>query len=200
MVSRMTSVKRFFRSTVAGALLAVATHAANAAPINFVISSATATPYGVSVGSTVSVTSLVPNNMSFTLDNVAGPSSTTFDFLHVDVTGIGAVAGYIDAALNFSSPVTNTAGGVLGGFAVILGIGSTGMLTVLNDPGPIAFDGGWFDVDFIGFSTSCVLCNHIAGNVQAKVTLTSVPEPGTVSLLGAGLLALALAGRRRKRA
>jgi hypothetical protein len=186
------------------ALLAAAS-SAHAVPITFTVDGVSATTSGVTIGSTVTVTPSaeltpapgMPLDYTFELDDTAGPVSKTFDFLDVTVTGIGAVAGYIDAALNFSSPVSQGASGVLGGFAVVLGIGSAGVLSVLNDPGPIAFDGGMFDVDFIGFSTACLNCTTLSGTVKAKVSVTSVPEPGTVSLLGAGLLALALSQRRR---
>lgn len=190
-------VKRF-SGLVASALLAAAS-SAHAVPITFTIDGASATTSGVAIGSTVAVTPAPGlSGLTFVLDNEVGPASKTFDVLDVTVSGIGAVAGYIDAVLNFSSPVSQDASGVLGGFAVVLGIGSLGVLQVLSDPGPIAFDGGVFDVDFIGFQTACLNCTTLSGTVKANVSVTSVPEPGTVSLLGAGLVALALSRRRRK--
>jgi hypothetical protein len=192
-------IKQSLGRAVVGMALVVGAHAAFATPITFTVSGATATTYGVSIGSTVSVTPKDLAGYSFDL-NEGG--SNTFDFLDVKVSGVGAAAGLIDAALNFSSP-TASANGILGGFAVLLGIGSTGEVSVLNDPGQISFDNdGLFDVDFLGFKSSCLWCSTLEGTVQARVSLvkapTSAPEPGTLSLLGAGLVAAALARRRRK--
>jgi hypothetical protein len=146
--------------------------AANAIPIQFTIDGASASTSGIGIGSTISVTPSAGVAHSFWLDT-DGVNSTVFNFLDVTVSGVGAVAGVINAELDFSKPGTASADGVLGGFGVVLGLVSGGGLTTLN------------------------------GTVTAKVTLlkaptTSVPEPATLSLLGAGLVAFGLS-RRRKR-
>ena len=194
--------RKVLSRSFAGLAAAAITCAANAIP--FQITGGSASTSGVSIGSTVTATPSA--GLARTIDLQVGQSSQPFAFLDISVTGRGVVGGYVNAQLNFAQPIVTTASGILAGFSVILGWSSGGSLWVVSDPGPISFgNGGLFDVNFFGFSSSCSSCTTLRGTVTATISLlsgtttpASVPEPATLWLVGAGLLAIGLTVRRRR--
>ena len=198
-------VRRLLQGSLASSALWAST--AGAIPIDFQISGATSSAAGFAAGSTVSITpsSEVTSPFSLNLDGPPGAESHTFDFLDISVGGSGLVAGVIQASLSFTDPVVGSASGLFVGLSVILDHVAGGTVTVISNPAPIAFgDGGLFGVTFQGFGARCYSCEALTGTVTATVTLLeaprAVPEPATLSLLGAGLGAFAFASRRRRKA
>src|SRR5262245_21600363 len=126
-------MKRSFLPLIAGAALAGTAGAASAIP--FTITGGTVTPTGISVGPTVEA--YVSKDLAHTFYLDEGETTDRFNFIDVSVTGLGLTLGAIDAEMTFDEPTVATAQGVLAGFSVILGFVSGGVLTVLQDPGPI---------------------------------------------------------------
>ena len=97
--------RRNLLALVAGAALAGTAGVASAVP--FTITGGSATPTGISVGSTVDVQ--VSDTLAHSFDLEVGETTERFDFLDVSVTGLGLVTGYIDAEMGFSEPTEATA-------------------------------------------------------------------------------------------
>ena len=163
-------------------MVAFCASTANAVPIEFGITGGSATAYGFAEGTNVSIQTNDELISTFTLD--VG-SSKTVKFLDISVSGKGIAAGFIDASLQFGSPVVGDASGLLVGLAVILDSLGSGGVTPIDHPGLISFgDGGLFGISFNGFTKSCFACTALSGTVTATISLlkapTRVPEPGRI--------------------
>jgi hypothetical protein len=147
------------------------------------------------------VAALNPNLDNLTKTLSAG-QSWSFNFFSLDFYGIGAGSGTINAALGFDAPSdAPTATGSGGGSFLSAFFFSAGNLIWTQQPGIFTLaNGSSYSVkfqDLYGVS----LGDNV--NVRALLTLnsepTSVPEPGTLALLGLGLLGTGLAKRKLAR-
>lgn len=139
----------------------------------------------------------------FTLGDGA---TQTLDFFTLDASGYALSRDYtIEAILAFSSPQIAGTGSGGGKFTQISGWVSAGTLTWDPSTLPDTFllaDGNTIKVNFeSGATINCddtTLLHAYVTNLGGGVA--PVPEPGTVVLVGAGLLGLAIYGKRRKSA
>ncbi len=130
--------------------------------------------------------------------------SWSFDFFTLGFQGIGGGTGTIAATLGFDlptgAPVAESTGE--GGFGTFMGLISGGNLTWVTQPGVFSLgDGSQYSVTFANLS-GVTLGSAVVG---ATITLlqgggaVSVPEPGTLTLFGLGLLGVGFLARRRQR-
>lgn len=135
-------------------------------------------------------------------NSLSAGQSWSFNFFSLDFYGIGAGSGTIQASLGFDAPSdAPTATGSGGGSFLSAFFFSAGNLTWTKQPGVFTLaNGSSYSVkfqDLYGVS----LGDNV--NVRALLTLnsepTSVPEPGTLALLGLGLLGTGLARRKMAR-
>ena len=123
-------------------------------------------------------------------------SSWTFDFFDIFVGGLGGSDNVnVMATLAFSSPEVMSAASGQGSFFTFFGLVSGGSL-IWNQPELLSLNDGsalqvvFEDLHQIGFGNST--------SVSATVSrYAAVPEPGTLALLGFGLLAGGLVRRKR---
>jgi hypothetical protein len=179
---------------------------AHAAPLTFDIAGdpqswATAT-LGPSLcfGCSISAT-LNPN-----LDSVAfalNPGqSTTFDFFEIGVGGLGGALAEIRAMLAFDLPSSEAVEAEgKGAFFTLAGVLSGRALAWNSLPSIITgADGSQFSVDFsdltgITIGNSATVTATIMA-LSGAHTPAAVPEPGTMALLGLGMLVIVIIQRR----
>ncbi|MGV7224398.1 MAG: PEP-CTERM sorting domain-containing protein [Nitrospinales bacterium] len=181
----------------------------------FISGSASAVNFSVDAGNSSLVLSNVNegdwflggSNISAALSTYSNPytvpdgSAYSFEFGTITLAGFGLGAlGSADiqgtlALITGDAPYVNSGDGWW--LTVIGGVIDAGGLWWGDNPGIITLaNGNWFDVRFedIGFGVS--ICESTY-DVMATVTGHSVPEPENMMLLGAGLIGLAVIGRKK---
>lgn len=137
------------------------------------------------------------NDLDGLSNDLAVGDSWTFDFFDATVDGIGAAEFDLSATLAFESPGGSTTHSGEGGAATLFGTVSGGYLT---------WEGSQVVNLADGPSYSVALENVLEGGLGDTTTVSatverleavSVPEPGALTLLGAGLLGFGLTRRRK---
>lgn len=120
--------------------------------------------------------------------------TATFDFFDISVGGLGGALVDITATMAFATPggSATSAGG--GAFATAFGVISGGYLTW---DGPVSVDLGNGTVYSVAFENILEGGLGDTTSVQAYVTLNKVPEPGTLALVGLGLLGAGVVRRKQ---
>lgn len=132
--------------------------------------------------------------------------SWSFAFFDLSFWGLGGGTGTIAATLGFDTPLGApvASGSGSGSFGTLFGALTGGSLSWITQPGTFWLaDGTGYSVvleDLFGLTGSSATVNGTITLIQGPNGSVSVPEPGTMGLLGLALLGMGLSSRRKKQA
>lgn len=206
----LTGVKMRLLKTMLATTLLAGSLSANAIPVTFDLAGAPTSsvdvdfqPGRVCVGCGISAT-LNPllGSLNRTLDV---NESWEFDFFDLGFYGlIGGGEGTIQASLGFDSPLgaPNADGSGEGGFFTLFGAITGGNLTWQQPSAFSLADGTLYSVAFENLHGITLDSTTVSGTITLLQDSgsVSVPEPGTMGLLGLALLGMGFGARRKVKA
>jgi hypothetical protein len=160
---------------------------------------------------TTVVTGTLTWDVSGSAPSFPGPDSASGAFTWNDGTArsfsvTGAVGMYLSSfgpnlvGVAFTGPSLDFGGLLLDEFQIFFDIGTNNPFTSTDSWASLILGSSVYSLGFAGTNPgvsgfSCGTC--IGSNVSGSVSVTGVPEPSTLSLLGIGLLGAGLAKRRK---
>jgi hypothetical protein len=152
--------------------------------------------YGVPTTGSLGITSANQIGVLFNATEPGGDSVNVTDLTLKFYTANGALLGAIDGSQNFTS--TNPGNGVAGFVFTVDGAQQSfvnGLLTQGGAGTRLALEASI--ADFAGGPESFLIFNRGATGGTVGPAGSEVPEPGTLAMLGLGLLGVAMSRRRR---